>query len=241
MAKGKSGEAGRKSPATTLRPSEVAGVSGDSAAEAAAWRKVERLARDALTFWNSFLGLRSGASDLDAAGLARLSVIIRAVSWVESRHANGAHASAKVDPMQCANPRDAWWRELTNSSPPQDWFVRRPGLAPNYKAYELPDAVASNQSFPAAANLSNLSSRPAGHDSAGFNPTMSYAWGVPFLIYKINATAGDSAFQCKDLNRDRLINGATAYNGGGDPSYKAKITRTVAMIGGLSARIEEQN
>lgn len=239
MAKGKSAGTGRKGQATTVRASEVTVPHSDPVAEAAAWTKVETLAIRALEFWNSFIGLRSGSSALDPAGLAHLSIIIRAVSWVESRHGTGTRASSTVDPMQCANPRDAWWIELTDCSGRQDRFVRGPGLAPNYNAGELPNAVASNPSFPVDASLSKLSSRKAGHDNAGFSQTMSYVWGVPFLIYKINKTAGDSAFQCKDLSRDRLVDGAVAYNGSGDPRYREKVTSTIDMIGGLPAAVAE--
>ena len=57
---------------------------------------------------------------------------------------------------------------------------------------------------------------------------MSYCWGVPFLIWKINNPAGDPTYQCQDLSRDRLVAGAVAYNGGGDPKYQAKINAALA-------------
>src|SRR5277367_6325658 len=114
MANKKSAGVGKKTQASKARASAPAGAGSDSVAEAAAWSNVQGLASSALEFWNSFIGLRSGPNPLDAGGLARLTLIIRAVSWVESQHGTGAGISSAVDPMQCGNPRDAWWKELTD-------------------------------------------------------------------------------------------------------------------------------
>src|ERR1700733_464989 len=104
-------------PRIGLVGSEVGALAmKDVAGEAAAWANVSGFAISAVTFWNNFLGLQSGSGVLDATALARLTCIIRAVSWVESQHGTGAGTSASVDPMQCANPADAWWTELTDCS-----------------------------------------------------------------------------------------------------------------------------
>jgi hypothetical protein len=185
-----------------------------------------------LAFWNNFIGLQSGSNPLDpnGTGIAQLTCIIRAVSWVESQHGTGAGASASVDPMQCTNPGDSWWRELTDCSRPQDRFVGGSGK-PNYNACELPTKAAADASFPTQAYLSTLSNQTTGHDDANFNQTMSYTWGVPFLIHKINTTAGDPTYQCGVLDRARIVAGAVAYNGGGDPNYETKVNNALDMIG----------
>jgi hypothetical protein len=141
--------------------------------------------------------------------------------------------------MQCGNPKDSWWKELVNCGTTQDRFVRGPGLTPNYNACELPDAASANGSFPAGAGLSQLGSKAAGHNDARFTRLISYAWGVPFLLLKINKTAGQNAYQCGDLSRARLVNGAVAYNGGGDPDYRTKINTALDMIGGVEALVPE--
>ena len=116
--------------------------------EAALWASLSPLAEAALAFWNVFLGLRMGPNHnqlLDAAALARLIKIIRAVSWVESKHGTvGANQPAR-DPMQCGNPLDVWWRELTGQVSPEDFLTRGPGLSGCLQA-----------SFPARPNGSRL-------------------------------------------------------------------------------------
>lgn len=205
----------------------------DATAEAAAWANVAGTAQTSLAFWNQFIGLQSGVNPLDSTGIARLMCIVRAVSWVESQHGTGSGSSASVDPMQCGNPNDAWWKELTDCSQDQDRFVG--GTAkPNYDACELPDKAAADASFPSQAYVSSLNNKATGHNDAKFNQVMSYCWGVPILIHKINTTAGDKTYQCGTLDRDRLADGAVAYNGGGDPAYRDKINATLDMVGCLA-------
>jgi hypothetical protein len=55
------------------------------------------------------------------------------------------------------------------------------------------------------------------------------------LIHKINTEAGDPTYQCRALERSRVVAGAVAYNGGGDPNYEAKINGALDMIGCLNA------
>lgn len=202
--------------------------------EASAWANVAGLAQNGLSFWNSFIGLQSGVNPLDATALAQLTCIIRAVSWVESQHGTGAGTSASVDPMQCANPADVWWKELTDCTQSQDRFVGGTGK-PNYNACELPAKAAADATFPSGAILSTLNDQTAGHNDAKFSHVMSYCWGVPILIQKINTTAGDPTYQCRTLDRPRLVAGAVAYNGGGDPSYESKINAALDLIGCLQA------
>jgi hypothetical protein len=201
----------------------------DAAEEAAAWANVSGIARNALSFWNTFIGLQSGANPLDpnGTGIAQLTCLIRAVSWVESGHGTGTGASAAKDPMQCANPDDSWWKELINCAVQQDRFVCGVGK-PNFNACELPAKAAGDQTFPAQAKLSVLNDQSTGHSDGNFNRTMSYYWGVPFLIHKTN---GNPTYQCGSLTRSRMVAGAVAYNGHGDEQYKDKINHALDMIG----------
>ncbi|WP_216847066.1 hypothetical protein [Granulicella sp. L60] len=208
----------------------------DAAGEATAWKNVSNLAQNGLTFWNGFIGLQSGVNPLDSTGLAQLTCIVRAVSWVESQHGTGAGASASVDPMQCANKADAWWKELTDCSQPQDRFVGGVGK-PNYNACELPPKADADATFPSGANVSTLNDPTAGHEDANFTQIMSYCWAIPLLIQKINTTAGDPTYQCQKLDRPRLVAGAVAYNGGGDPNYETKVNAALDMIGCLQAAV----
>jgi hypothetical protein len=105
----------------------------------------------------------------------------------------------------------------------------------NFWAGDLPDAAERAAGFPAAATISGLGNQALGHDDPAFNPTLSYYWGVPFLVHKINTSAGAVTFKCGDLARDRLIDGAVAYNGGGDPRYRDKIVEALTLSGGLPA------
>jgi hypothetical protein len=81
-----------------------------------------------------FLVVRFGANDatvLGPAEKARLLCVDRAVSWIESRHGSDTVNSADVDPMQMANPADAWWKSLTKQATAYERFVRGPA-AGNY-------------------------------------------------------------------------------------------------------------
>jgi hypothetical protein len=195
------------------------------------WAGIQSTAEDAVGFWNAFLGLRKGASHnqvLGATDLAKLVRIVRAVSWVESKHGHGGGSSA-VDPMQCGNPGDSWWKTITGQSGKGDRFVRGPGLS-NLDAKDLPAEAAKDAAFPAGAKMSSLTKPTDGHNDAKFSNVTSFFWGVPYLIHRTNTTAGDKTFQCVDLNDTRLINGAVAYNGGGDPNYRMKIEKALALI-----------
>jgi hypothetical protein len=99
--------------------------------ESALWIVHEGTALAALDFWNGFLILRMGAAGdkpLDAAARQRLAAIVRAVSWVESKHGTATTNQGRRDPMQCGHPQDAWWRQVTSAGRPgQDRFITGPG------------------------------------------------------------------------------------------------------------------
>lgn len=204
--------------------------------EGIAWRSVEGIASGALKFWNEFLNLRSGDKNervLDTVEISRLLIVIRAISWVESRHGTGKGDSAKVDPMQCGNPLDPWWDELIGNRPndKQDRFIR--GLSPHYYASELPGAVmAVNTGFPDKAYLSKLANKTLGHSDSNYTAQHSYYWGIPIFIHKTNTSkASGKTYKCYPVDRVSLVNGATAYNGKGDGQYREKIEAAINMIG----------
>jgi hypothetical protein len=202
--------------------------------EPSKWSSQSANAQLALDFWVGFLDLRMGDTDqpLDSSARARLLTIIRAVSWVESQHGTAGSAGNQParDPMQCGNPNDAWWKELIDPTGQTDRFVGGPN-AQNYWAGELPDAAASGPNFPAQAKLSVLTDETAGHADANFSAILSYCWAAPILVQKTNTGAGDKTYECRDLSQQRLVDGAVAYNGGGDPDYRQKITDALAAIG----------
>jgi hypothetical protein len=202
--------------------------------ESTAWANVSSKASAAVSFWNGFLRLRSDDSDIDAKQVARILCIVRAVSWVESRHGTGTGSGTHPDrdPMQCGNPGDVWWQELTDCSLDQDRFVGGPSK-PNHDACELPNAAASTSGFPADAAVSKLGDAKKGHNDGNFTALMSYYWGIPILIHKTNTKAGDKTYQCGDLSHDRLVAGAVAYNGGGVSDYKQRIEDALTLIGCL--------
>jgi len=201
------------------------------------WQPLQQVAEEAAAFWRDFVDLRNDAGQqLDAAQLDKFVMLARAVSWVESRHGTGTGNYPDRDPMQCGNPRDAWWRQLAGLAGNGDRFVGGPG-AKNYWAKELPDAASANQTLPAAAKLSSLANVEQGHRDAAFNPTMSLYWALPHLIWKTNVPKGRKAYQCSAVLRDELIDGATAYNGGGDPDYRDKIDAALTMVGWPPAQI----
>lgn len=202
------------------------------ASEAALWAPLSSIAENSVKFWNSFLDLRNSAgATLSSADLSNLLKIVRAVSWVESRHGTGTGNQPAVDPMQCGNPSDAWWPQLAGQSGNGDRFVRGPNYTKNFWAAELPNEAASDPSFPANAKLAILGDVAEGHRDAGFSSTISFRWGVPHLIWKTNVPAGRKAYQCGEVDRDELIAGAVAYNGGGNPNYEDEVRAALTLIG----------
>jgi len=207
-----------------------------SAGEATKWAAHLARAEAAFAFWRSFLQLRTGQANdqtLTAAQISRFNTIIRAVSWVESRHGTGTGNQPSRDPMQCGNPADVWWRELTGQTTEEDRFIGGPG-AKNYDASELPAAAHAETNFPAAAKLTGLQDQTAGHGDPKFSADTSFYWAVPILIHKTNTDSGIAngrTFKCGDVSRERLVGGAVAYNGGGVADYKKRIDEAIDLIG----------
>jgi hypothetical protein len=174
---------------------------------------------------------------LDRDAIERLVTIVRAVSWVESKHGTATTNQGRRDPMQCGSPQDAWWCELiVSGAPGQDRFITGPG-GTNFFAGDLPAAAAARD-LPETANIDGLGNKALGHDDPAFNETLSYYWAVPFLIHRTNTGAGAQTYKCGDLSRERLIDGAVAYNGGGDPAYRDKIIEALTLSGGLPLPVE---
>jgi hypothetical protein len=108
MAKAKAGRAATR--VTRRQASRRVAGKRSVPGEAAAWARQEPLALAAIDFWNRVLRLAAGASldrPLDGAALQRLVAIVRAVSWVESRHGMATTNQGPRDPMQCGHPRYA--------------------------------------------------------------------------------------------------------------------------------------
>jgi hypothetical protein len=211
--------------------------------EAKKWEVHRQKAEDAFAFWSKFLDFRHGpkndqrfddTGDPKAKLRQRILCVVRAISWVESRHGTGAGASAASDPMQCGNPNDSWWKELTGQVAKPSRFIGGPD-AKNYNANELPAAAALQATFPAPAKLSGLKNAKKGHDDPNFNPTMSYYWAVVYFAHRTNTrqpTPGHAqVYKFDDCTLDRLVNGAVEYNGGGDPKYRQKIEAALKLIG----------
>jgi hypothetical protein len=79
-----------------------------------------------------------------------------------------------------------------------------------------------------------------GHNDPNFNPTMSYFWGIPLLIHRIDTQGGVAqAYKCGIYSRECLITGARRYNGGssgaGDPQYEQKLRQ--ALMGQIGCSL----
>lgn len=203
--------------------------------EARKWNALETTAGNAFIFWKSFFTLKRGPSndqELTAADEANFKMVIRCVSWVESKHGTAGANQPAVDPMQSGNPGDKWWLAINKPEGTQeDRFIDSQGKG--YWAAELRGVTDANPGFPANGKLSTLTDRNKGHLDPKFNNVMSFYWGVLYLIQRINTiVANGKTYKCGDCSKDRMINGAVAYNGGGDAAYRGKINRAWALIEG---------
>lgn len=200
--------------------------------EPTAWSAFASYAETVLGFWIEFLRLRKGTSDsdlLDASDKSALLRIVRAVSWVESVHGTGTGHQASRDPMQCGNRQDEWWQILRGDKPKKNRYVSGPG-GKNYWAEELPRATASDPKFPASAKVT-FPAFDSGHDSSSFTSDTSFAWAIPHLLWNVNQFPSGAVYKCGDLSRDRIVEGAVKYNGGGDPMYRDKIDAALTLVG----------
>jgi hypothetical protein len=213
------------------RPRRIAAA---AASESDLWKVQAATAKQALDFIIDFLGCRMDGSDsetLDGPARDRLLAILRAVSIVESRHGTVGKNQPKRDPLQCGNPADVWWKELTGQLGTGSRFIRHPSFKQNYWANEVGDGAEKAASFPPAAKRSLLATLSDGHKNAAFAPAHSYVWGTLYLIHRINHAAGDLTYQCGDLSRDRLIDGAVSYNAGGVADYRDRLVAALAEFG----------
>jgi hypothetical protein len=159
-------------------------------------------------------------------GVSNFMLVIRAVSWVESKHGTAGSNNPQQDPMQSGNPSDDWWKALTNSNKEAgDRIVRGPGLS-NVYASALPDQ-------PEIKTL-GLTVPEHGHNDASFNARLSYYWGVIYLIDRINKANG-ATYRCGDCDLDTMIKAAVGYNGGRDRQYLPKLNAAVRLIEGEPA------
>jgi len=205
-----------------------------AASESDLWKVQATTAKQALDFVINFLGCRMNGSDsdaLDATARDRLLAILRAVSIVESRHGTVGKNQPKRDPLQCGNPGDVWWKEFTDQLGTGSRFIRHPSFKQNYWANEVGDGAEKAASFPPAAKRSLLATLNDGHKNTGFAPAHSYVWGTLYLIHRINHAGGDPSYQCGDLSRDRLIDGAVSYNAGGVADYRDRLVAALAEFG----------
>lgn len=205
------------------------------AEESQAWSALAPTVAMALGFWKDYLKLQTDSGDIDVGGLRKLTQIIRAVSWVESQHGTGTGpGQAARDPMQCGNPNDVWWRELTGQVDQVDYLARWNGQSASVVAADkLADAAKAAIGFPISASLDLLGDDTNGHNDVAFSPVHSFVWGIPYLLHRMNTAQGDRTYDCGDLARDRLVTGAVKYNGGGDPNYGTKIDAALRLIGNV--------
>jgi N-acetylmuramoyl-L-alanine amidase len=204
--------------------------------EPQAWQTIAATVSMALGFWKDYFKLQSNQGDIDLVGTQRLTQILRAISWVESRHGTGSGSGQPArDPMQCGNPSNSWWRELTGQTDKLDFLACRNGPGSSLvRADKLAASASESAGFPPQASLDLLGDEDNGHTDSAFTPLHSFMWGIPYFLHRMNAVQGCYTYDCGDLSRDRLVAGAVRYNGGGDPKYRAKIDAALKLVGDLT-------
>jgi hypothetical protein len=207
-------------PATLLDPM---GTETVAEREARLWKGQEGRAQKAFDFWNDFLNLRMG-NDANGPPMSkeckeRFMALIRAMSWVESEHGDGAGNQPARDPMQSGNPNDKWWQGITGMIAP-DRIIRGPGKQPNFNLNQVPGAT-------------GLGAPAKGHQSPQFTPDLSYYWGVLGLIHKTNngPKGGGKTYRCGECSWEQLIEGAVKYNGNPNINYEERVRSALKLFG----------
>lgn len=211
---------GRSNP---LRYTDPMGLSPESDA----WNDsgYQKHVNENLDFWLDWLGSKEihdgERGPVSPECKEKLKCIIRAISWVESRHGTGAGNHPGRDPMQVGHPDDEAHKSITDQND-QRGPIREgplPGV-PNYD--DLPGRI--NQPYP-----------PGGHRDPEFGPDDSFRWGIPWYFMRSNQSDKSprpkSAWNLGDCSWDRLIDGAERYNGGGDPGYRDKVKDALKQSG----------
>ena len=200
------------------------------------WGEVKGIVEPTITFWVNWL------REDDENGCPELLIcIIRAISWVESRHGHGTGNHAARDPIQVGNPNDAAWKNIgiNDSIALGDRPVRQ-GALPGVSWKNMPgdvNAVINPVPPPDPPVLPfeiNPTFLPAdGHNNASFTKEMSYFWGIIWYFYSLQQAmpAGQrAAWRLGNCDPENLIAGAVRYNGGGDPDYEQKIKDALTLI-----------
>ncbi|MHC5056780.1 MAG: hypothetical protein ACYTKD_19010 [Planctomycetota bacterium] len=145
--------------------------------------------------------------------------------------------------MQSADPRNTWWRELTNQTRQANIFDR--GSYQSVDARELVPRAAFEGYVPEGGRQMDWYwlahgdphwTEEAGHRNPFFIPAQSYFWGVPYLMQQIQGNSRNA--RCCVSNTQDLIDAAVDYNGGGDPQYRKKIRDAIDMIGCMPKLLE---
>lgn len=205
----------KSSPTNLLDPMGL--QAEEQAREKELWNKQKDAASAGLNFWKDFLNLQQGDKPVSKECMDKMLCMLRAMSWVESRHGTAGQNQPARDPLQSGNPRDAWWTSLAGNAN-TDRIIGGPDRG-NWWLHELPGATGNR--IPRG-----------GHDNPEFTPNDSYLWGALAFIQKMNLTGNESdrTYKCGDCSDKRLFDGAVDYNGGGDANYAAKLKKALAMI-----------
>jgi hypothetical protein len=193
-----------------------------AAPDQGAWDKQKQRAQDALNFWKNFLNLRMGnnpnGGPITDDCMQKLLDMIRAISYVESRHGTGTGRHPDRDPMQVGNPDDPWQKGLQGGG--TDRIIGGPNRG-QWNLGGMPGA--SGKPAPP----------PGGHDDPSYTPDMSYIWGVLAYIHKTNTgpNGGGRTYRCGECSWDQLIDGAVRYNGNPNVDYEKRIRDALKMIG----------
>lgn len=181
------------------------------------------MATSAITAWVNWL-----RSDGQNPCPDKLTCIIRAISWVESRHGHGSGFNPTRDPMQVANPSDAAWLNIgKNPSNALDQRPVRQGTLTGYSWKDIPNNA------PAMTGVNPTFLPATGSNDPNFTKQMSYYWGVIWYFYSLQQVMPEGqrgAWRLGNCDTNLLINGAIQYNGGGDPNYGQKIRDALKLV-----------
>lgn len=214
----------------------------DQQREQECWDQVKDLVQPTIDFWVDWLRDDEPSPEKKVCP-DLLLCIIRAISWVESRHGCGTGNFPERDPMQIGNPNDSGWENIGNnpSTDPGERPIRE-GVLPGLSWEDIPgdvDRIINGPPPPEDPvlpyNIDPTFLPDDGHKDEDFTKEMSYFWGIIWYLYSLQVGSELGAWKIGNCEPANLMKGVEWWGPRETPrqiqEYRQKIEEALCLIG----------